>query len=139
MAFRKDRQSSLLKQKLAGPGHPNLAARSRIASIMGLVNRFWAIFVIATKRILSQPWMALATVIGMVFAISLTMSVPLYASSVYNRIFLQSVNKTSDAENPNNFPPFTFLFQYDTSTNGNLQWQDLDSINQFLKIKPTAS
>ena len=87
-----------------------MAVRCLIARIMGLINRFWAIFVIATKRILSQPWMALATVIGMVFAISLTMSVPLYASSVYNRIFLQSVNKTSEARKPKQFSPLYLPF-----------------------------
>ncbi len=99
---------------------------------MRILYRFWAIFVIAAKRILSQPWMALATVLGMIFAISLTMSVPLYASSVYNRIFLQNVGLAEDGEETSSFPPFTFLFTYDSNILGNLEWDDVIEVNQFL-------
>jgi putative ABC transport system permease protein len=102
---------------------------------MRILYRFWSIFVIATKRILSQPWMALATVLGMIFAISLTMSVPLYASSVYNRIFLQRVGYSETEEEKSNFPPFTFLFTYDSNILGNLQWKDVVEVNQFLQTR----
>src|SRR5512146_1111020 len=101
---------------------------------MRIFNRFWAIFVIAIKRILSQPGMALATILGIIFAISLTMSVPLYTSSVYNRIFLQRVGYIADSDSSsssNNFPPFTFLFTYDSNILGNLQWEDLTKVNNF--------
>jgi hypothetical protein len=101
---------------------------------MRILNRFWAIFIIAIKRILSQPWMALATVLGMVFAISLTMSVPLYASSVYNRIFLQSVG-ISNTEGEEGFPPFTFLFTYDSNILGNLNWEDVSKVNEFFQTR----
>ncbi|MBE0698535.1 MAG: FtsX-like permease family protein, partial [Anaerolineaceae bacterium] len=102
---------------------------------MRILYRFWSIFIIATKRILSQPWMALATVLGMIFAISLTMSVPLYASSVYNRIFLQRVGFSPDDEKTSNFPPFTFLFTYDSNILGNLEWKDVVEVNQFLQTR----
>ena len=100
---------------------------------MGIVNRFWSIFIIAFKRILSQPWMALATVMGMIFAISLSMSVPLYASSVYNSIFLQRVGLNQNEEQRSNFPPFTFLLTYDSNVLGNLNWEDLQKVNVFLR------
>lgn len=99
---------------------------------MRIFLRFWATFVIATKRILSQPWMALATVLGMIFAISLTMSVPLYASSVYNSIFLQEVGLAEDSGSTQPFPPFTFLFTYDSNILGNLEWPDVVAVNKFL-------
>lgn len=100
---------------------------------MRILYRFWAIFVIAIKRILSQPWMALATMLGMIFAISLTMSVPLYASSVYNRIFLQRIGYVEDEGSSSQpFPPFTFLFTYDSNILGNLQWEDIVKVNDFL-------
>jgi putative ABC transport system permease protein len=103
---------------------------------MRIFNRFWAIFVIAAKRILSQPGMALATVLGMIFAISLTMSVPLYTSSVYNRIFLQRVGFIPQVDSSTQpFPPFTFLFTYDSNILGNLQWENLSKVNTFLKTQ----
>lgn len=100
---------------------------------MRIFYRFWSIFVIATKRILSQPWMALATVLGMIFAISLSMSVPLYASSVYNSIFLQRVGIAEEGSETSAFPPFTFLYTYDSNVLGNLNWEDLEDVNAFLR------
>ena len=110
---------------------------------MRIFNRFWAIFVIAIKRILSQPSMALASVLGMIFAISLTMSVPLYTSSVYNRIFLQRVGympteSAAVSTTARNFPPFTFLFTYDSNVLGNLQWQDLAKVDDFFRTQSAA-
>lgn len=106
---------------------------------MRILLRFWAIFVIAIKRILSQPWMALATMLGMIFAISLTMSVPLYASSVYNRIFLQRIGYIEEEGSKSQpFPPFTFLFTYDSNILGNLQWQDITKVNDFLTSETEA-
>lgn len=100
---------------------------------MRIFFRIWSIFIIAVKRILSQPWMALATTLGMIFAISLTMSVPLYASSVYNRIFLQRVGLSSEDNQQDAFPPFTFLFTYDSNILGNLEWPAVVKINDFLQ------
>jgi putative ABC transport system permease protein len=108
---------------------------------MRILNRFWAIFVIAFKRILSQPGMAVATVLGMIFAISLTMSVPLYTSSVYNRIFLQRVGYIADDQSDQSsqqFPPFTFLFTYDSNILGNLQWEDLNKVNNFFETQTSG-
>jgi putative ABC transport system permease protein len=98
---------------------------------MLIFNRFWAIFRIAAKRILSQPGMAVATTLGMIFAISLTMSVPLYASSVYNAIFLQRIDDGPRGSRIE-YPPFSFMFTYDSNVTGNLQWQDLAQINEYI-------
>ncbi len=105
---------------------------------MRIFNRFWATVVIAVKRIFSQPWMALATVLGMIFAISLTMSVPLYASSVYNSIFLRQVGLGEEEGAARAFPPFTFLFTYDSNILGNLQWPDVEAVNRFLDQQTEA-
>jgi putative ABC transport system permease protein len=103
---------------------------------MQIFNRFWAIFVIAIKRIFSQPWMALATVLGMIFAISLSMSVPLYASSVYNRIFLQRVGVIPGETNTPSHPPFSFLYTYDSNILGNLEWPSVQAVDEFLQKEP---
>lgn len=103
---------------------------------MRILYRFWAIFIIAGKRILSQPWMALATTLGMIFAISLSMSVPLYASSVYNQIFLHQVGgvaEEGEASSGKSHPPFSFLFTYDSNILGNLEWKDIEKVDQFLQ------
>mgnify|MGYP005813693737 CR=1 FL=1 len=104
-----------------------------------MVKRFWAIFSISIKRIFSLPWMSLATLTGMVFATSLSMSVPLYASSVYNRIFLQSVEGTASDRYAPDYPPFSFMFYYDSSAYGNLQWPDLAAINAYIQTQSGAA
>lgn len=106
---------------------------------MSVLNRFRSIFVIAIKRILSQPWMALASMLGMILAISLTMSVPLYASSVYNRIFLQAVGGRQNPADVQARPPFSFLFAYDGSSGDNLQWQDIERVDTFLQSQASSS
>jgi putative ABC transport system permease protein len=90
--------------------------------------------------------MALATVLGMIFAISLTMSVPLYTSSVYNRIFLQRVGyiqsdnlEIKSTPTGKIYPPFTFLFTYNSNILGNLQWENLTRINDFLRDQSSAT
>ncbi|HEX9019265.1 MAG TPA: FtsX-like permease family protein, partial [Anaerolineaceae bacterium] len=110
-----------------------------------MIKRVWAVFAISIKRIFSQPWMALATLAGMIFATALSMSVPLYAGSVYNRIFLQSVGAVpldiaSAAPTPvtPTYPPFSFMFNYDSSALGNKQWQDLAAVNALLKTQSAA-
>lgn len=104
-----------------------------------MVKRIWAIFSISIKRIFSLPWMSLATLTGMVFATSLSMSVPLYASSVYNRIFLQSIEGAANNPYTPDYPPFSFMFYYDSSAYGNLQWPDLAAINTYLQTQSGAA
>ncbi|RPJ41101.1 MAG: ABC transporter permease, partial [Chloroflexi bacterium] len=36
------------------------------------------------------------------------------------------------------FPPFTFLFTYDSNILGNLQWADLDKVNEFFQNQTSA-
>ena len=50
-----------------------------------------AIFVLAFKRLLSQRGLALATTVGLVIALALTLSVPLYAGAVYDRVLREEL------------------------------------------------
>jgi hypothetical protein len=65
---------------------------------MKVIMRAVAIFVVALKRLLSQPGLALATGIGLVAAIALTMSVPLYADAVYYRTLRAGLFDKPDEE-----------------------------------------
>lgn len=58
--------------------------------------RIWAIFIVAIKRILSQFGLAVAAVLGLVIAVALTMSVPMYADGVYYRTFLETLKPSED-------------------------------------------
>ena len=90
---------------------------------MRFLNRLRAIVVVVVKRITSQPWLVVATTSGLVVAIGLIMSIPIYADAVYHRIFLRNI--AQEGAPPGYIPPFTFLFRYDGSIYGSLPWDDV--------------
>ena len=97
---------------------------------MGALNRLRAIFVVVAKRVVSQPWLMLATILGLVISIALMMSIPLYADAVYHRIFLQNIAKEDTPEGV--IPPFTFTFRYDGSIYGSVEWEDILAVDEYL-------
>ena len=95
-----------------------------------IIFRTFSVITIALKRILSQPGLAFATLVGMIFAISLTMSVPQYASNVYSRTFSGTVS--GDSSSNQVYPAFTLLFSYDSNLNGYKQWEDIQAVSDYL-------
>ena len=84
---------------------------------MGVVLRSWAIVVVAAKRLLAQRWLALALMLGLITAIALVMSIPLYADAVYYRILQEDLgaSNTSSTIQPINLTiplhyPHPYLF-----------------------------
>ena len=97
---------------------------------MGFLNRLRAILVVVAKRVTSQPWLVLATTLGLVVAIALMMSIPIYADAVYHRVFLRNI--AEEGAPAGLIPPLTFLFRYDGSIYGSLNWEDLTPVDQYL-------
>ena len=60
-----------------------------MSSIFHTVLRIWAIIIIAIKRTLAQRGLVLATLLGLVVAIALVLSIPLYSEAVYYRVPVQ--------------------------------------------------
>ena len=93
--------------------------------------RTWAIVVVAAKRLLAQRWLALATVTGLVAAISLVISIPLYADAVYYRI----LERQLAAENSSDFvkrPPFVFMFRYIGAFHGAVDIEEMSQVDTYL-------
>jgi putative ABC transport system permease protein len=97
---------------------------------MNLLNRLRAIVVVVLKRITTQPWLVLATTLGLVVAIALMMSIPIYADAIYHRVFLENIAEEEGATNV--IPPFTFLFRYDGSIYGSKEYDDLRAVDDYL-------
>ncbi|MDF1514134.1 MAG: ABC transporter permease, partial [Anaerolineae bacterium] len=98
---------------------------------MGTLKRLLAIFVVVAKRVVSQPWLVIATILGLVISIALMMSIPLYADAVYHRIFLQNIAREDTPED--DIPPFTFTFRYDGSIHGSVEWEDIQNVDAYLR------
>ena len=98
---------------------------------MSVLLRIWAIVVVAVKRLLSQRWLALATVLGLVTAVALSMSIPLYADAVYYRVLREEFSGES-SEGIKSYPPFAFMFRYIGAWNEPLDWGDVQQVDTYL-------
>ena len=97
---------------------------------MQILQRLQATITVVIKRIISQPWLVLATILGLVIAIALMMSIPLYADAVYHRIFLEAIaNPGGDTDN---VPPIPYLFRYDGSIYGSVEWDEIQPLNTYM-------
>jgi putative ABC transport system permease protein len=93
---------------------------------MGVFLRFWAIFVVAAKRLLSQRWLALATALGLIISVALTMSVPLYADAVYYRVLRENLVRDTA------HPPFAFMFRYVGAWATPVQLEEIQQVDEYV-------
>jgi putative ABC transport system permease protein len=101
---------------------------------MGVVFRMGAIFIVAAKRLFSQRGLALATTLGLIAAIALTMSVPLYADAVYYRVLREELSGGAEAEGGQTTrPPFAFMFRYLGAWHGAVQWEDVQPLDTYMR------
>ena len=110
--------------------------------------RFWATVTIAAKRLLAQRGLAFATLLGLVAAIALVMSIPLYAEATYYRVLSEGLfSDTPRFRGTTLRPPVAMLFRYIGSFTGPIQWPDLgpvdtyfaDGIYRDLKLPPSPT
>jgi putative ABC transport system permease protein len=96
--------------------------------------RTWAFVLIAAKRIMSQWGLALVTILGLIASISLIVSIPLYADAVYHRTYLEKVFGSPNPTNPDEASslPFSFKLNYYGGWSGNKEWEDVQSVDQYL-------
>lgn len=100
---------------------------------MNFLSRSFAIFAVATRRLLSQRGLALATAVGLVASIALVMSVPLYTDAVYYRILQEELSQSGQEDAATlKRPPFAFMFRYVGSLYGMKQWEDITQVNTYL-------
>ena len=109
---------------------------------MRILSRGWSIFLVAIKRLLAQKGLAIATLIGLIVSIALTMSVPLYADAVYFNILkeeLLEISAASETGRGSDRSPFTFMFRYIGAWHGAIDLEDIQQANEYLlgSVVPT--
>lgn len=98
---------------------------------MRLIMRSWAIVVVAAKRLLAQRWLALALMLGLITAIALVMSIPLYADAVYYRILQEELSAASAGSTVKR-PSFAYMFRYLGSTYGTKEWEEMGPLDSYI-------
>ena len=100
---------------------------------MNLISHIRAVIVVATKHLLSQVGLTLATVLGLISAVALIMSIPLYTDGVYYRLLNQGWATSADAGAPEHtLPPFRFLFRYVGRPNNAHTWEQVLPVDDYL-------
>lgn len=101
-------------------------------TFMNFVLRFFAIFIITAKRMFAQRGLVLATTLGIVSAVALSMSIPIYSDGVYQTI-LESTVGPSTSDNSLTFrPPFAFMYRYVGEWTGPVTLDKLQPIDAYL-------
>ncbi|MGC8780952.1 MAG: FtsX-like permease family protein [Anaerolineae bacterium] len=104
---------------------------------MGILLRGWAILIVAAKRLVAQRGLALAVVLGLVAAVGMAVSLPLYADAVNYRVLQEQLAATGGSAAVNR-PPFAFMFMYMGGLNGPLEWADIEPVDDYLRNRAPA-
>jgi putative ABC transport system permease protein len=86
------------------------------------------VFVVAARRLWSTRWLSLACSVGLVAIVGLTLSIPLYADAVYNRIFNTELREHEGVKRP----PYAFMFRYIGGWYGALDWSDVSKADELM-------
>lgn len=96
---------------------------------MSRVRYVLAVFRVSARRLAHQPGLALSLFVGLVTAVALTVSIPIYADGIGYRILRDRLyHDPNDAA-----PPFSFLFRYVGSWSGYLEWEALREIDAYMQ------
>ncbi len=98
---------------------------------MNAIRRFWAIFIVTIKRIGAQRGLTLATSLGVISAVALTMSIPIYSDAVYQDILKAQVSSDENASDYTR-PPFAFMYRYVGAWSGTTSWESMKPVDEYL-------
>lgn len=99
---------------------------------MSLLSRVWSICIVAFKRLITHLGLTLAASLGLVAAIALIMSIPLYADAVYYRLLYEGALGDEAAVTGGEHRPFALLFRYVGKSSDPRQWEDVLPVDQYL-------
>src|SRR5262245_42658088 len=93
---------------------------------------FFALLTLIIKRILAQPWLALASVLGLSVAAALTVSVPLYADASYHKLFEANLVHDEADASLSGRPPMEMLVQYPSGALDAAEWDEVKKIDSYM-------
>jgi putative ABC transport system permease protein len=93
--------------------------------------RFAAIFVVTIKRIFAQRGLALAVSLGIISAVALAMSIPIYSDAVYQNILEKQITPDA-AVSEGARPPFAFMYRYVGAWSGTIDYSQIQPSNTYL-------
>ena len=105
---------------------------SRLTS---LTLQVWATAGIALKRLLTQRFLSLASIAGLMIASGFVLSVPLYADATYFRLLREELLAGRELEltqKPVDYAPLSFVFELKAAGRNSPQWQNVVEVDEYL-------
>jgi putative ABC transport system permease protein len=100
-----------------------------------------SLFSLAARRLWNQRLLMLCLLLGLVAAVGLLSSIPLYADAAQNKLLqgeLQNSNTSSGEEVATARPPFSFLWRYIGAWHGNVPWGKYGPVDAYLTEQAPA-
>jgi putative ABC transport system permease protein len=108
---------------------------------MGILTPLWSLLVLAARRLWNQRLLMLCLLLGLVAAVGLLSSIPLYADAAQNQLLqgeLETADSASETEAGTVRPPFTFLWRYIGAWHGNVTWDQYGPVDTYLTEQASA-
>jgi putative ABC transport system permease protein len=104
-------------------------------SILSFALQIWATARIALKRLMTQRFLSLASIAGLMIASGFILSVPLYADATYFRLLREEllVGRELDlTQKPVDYAPLSFVFEQKAAGRNSPQWKNVEEVDQYL-------
>jgi putative ABC transport system permease protein len=86
-----------------------------------------SLIVIAAKQLWHHKLLMLCLLIGLIVAVGLLSSIPLYADAVHNKLLQGELTETGVHR-----PPFAFMWRYVGAWNGEIAWEQYQPVDEYL-------
>ena len=106
-----------------------------LSSLITFTLQVWATGRIAFKRLLTQQFLSLASIVGLMIASGFILSVPLYADATYFRLLREELLLGREAEltqKPVDYAPLNFVFELKAAGRNSPQWKNVAEVDAYL-------
>src|SRR5689334_23942950 len=108
---------------------------SFLTSLVSFALLVWATAGIAFKRLLTQRFLSLASIAGLMIASGFILSVPLYADATYFRLLREEILVNREFEltqKPVDYAPLAFVFELKAAGKDSPQWKHVTAVDEYL-------
>ena len=106
-----------------------------ISRIVSFALQIWATAGIAFKRLLTQRFLSLASIAGLMIASGFILSVPLYADATYFRLLREELlagHAADLTQKPVDYAPLAFVFEQKAAGKNSPQWKNVVQVDEYL-------
>jgi putative ABC transport system permease protein len=105
------------------------------SQLISFMLQIWATAGFAFKRLLTQRFLSLASIAGLMIASGFILSVPLYADATYFRLLREELLAGHEADltqKPVDYAPLAFVFEQKAAGKNSPQWKNVEKVDNYL-------